>query len=421
MSRRRLLFISYLVPPVNAIAATRTGAMIEAFASHGWEVTLVAPHPKMYRTTTGAVAEAIAHYRARGVSLLYTRHPLRFLSPAFVRYPGERWLRMPAAVARRLWYACVPRDPAFGWECAALRTITRLRPGSFELVVGSASPWCIPAIAAAAGHHLGCPYVIDYRDLWSGNPRKQFQPGWILRRNRRTDRRCADGAAGLTVVAPSMAEWFREHGIRTPVAVIPNGFPADIDAPPAPAPPPLLVALVGTVIMPDASPAPALAAIARLARAGDPIRFVYAGPDAPTVRTLVAEAGLTDRSVIHGFLPRSAAQELLAQAHVSLVLTSNGQWARSHGERGIITGKVFELIAMRRQIIAVCPEDADLRGFLATTGGGSCFTGQDIDGIANHLRGLLQGRKVPYTAPHTFSWDAIGTRLHAFAAERIPS
>jgi glycosyltransferase involved in cell wall biosynthesis len=113
-------------------------------------------------------------------------------------------------VDRKLpWYLAVDRG------CKALA-----KPNDVDIVMATGGPFGSFPLARRLSRRLKCPYVLDYRDLWGGNPTRTYGDR-LSRFEIRVLRECS----AVAVWAPSMAAWL---SAQAPVAqklnVIPNGY-----------------------------------------------------------------------------------------------------------------------------------------------------------------------------------------------------
>lgn len=114
--------------------------------------------------------------------------------------------------------------------------------------------------------------------------------------------------------------------------------------------------------------------------------FYYAGSEIEVFRSQAEEFGLQDRVHDHGLLSRSSALALQQQADVCLLATWN-----SASEQGVLTGKVFEYIMLKKPIVAVVGGDlggSEISQVIRTIGAGHCFE-QAVPESINELEDWL--------------------------------
>lgn len=115
------------------------------------------------------------------------------------------------------------------------------------------------------------------------------------------------------------------------------------------------------------------------------LQLVYCGKDSATFRYWVEGAGFTTEAVTplvsayfidKGQLPWKEARRCQAESDVNVLLT----WSQE-GDRGILTGKLYEYLAARRPVLALVngDKDAELETiFSETQVGNVCYTREEL-------------------------------------------
>jgi glycosyltransferase involved in cell wall biosynthesis len=125
-------------------------------------------------------------------------------------------------------------------------------------------------------------------------------------------------------------------------------------------------------------PRPFLTALA----ASDPeIEARFLGDFRDTDRTWAASLGLGDRLQLIPYAPRAKSLALQRDSEALLLLIPE---ADGRG-KGVLSGKVFEYIAVGRPILAVVPPDGAAAELIRETGAGIVVSPDDIDGIRHGL------------------------------------
>lgn len=112
------------------------------------------------------------------------------------------------------------------------------------------------------------------------------------------------------------------------------------------------IVYTGSIYPEQQTAAPLFEAIAHLLQSGQwteaDVQFVYAGKDAGVWRQWAADYGLSQISVVKGWLPVQPARALQYRAQINLLLS----WSKP-GSQGILTGKLYEYLAARRPVLCV--------------------------------------------------------------------
>jgi glycosyltransferase involved in cell wall biosynthesis len=226
---RRILFIAYLYPPIANSGTRRSLSFANRLPDEGWEpvvLTVADPAPKVCdEALIGEIRPGTRIERVPLGSLVLARSVASWLVPAASR---QRWT--DALVWRFESLAQVPDQTASWYFSAVRRGIELHRQRPFDAIYASGWPWTSFLVARAIGRVTGCPYVLDYRDLWKPTGTHEWEtqtmPQKVL--NPLLERRAARGAAALVSVTGSLVGMIERELDLGPVDCITNGFePAD--------------------------------------------------------------------------------------------------------------------------------------------------------------------------------------------------
>src|SRR5262249_16180467 len=131
--------------------------------------------------------------------------------------------------------------------------------------------------------------------------------------------------------------------------------------------------------------------------------FHYYGPHENHVREEAKRFGVLERTVLHGMVPRSKALSAARGAAVAVVITSVFAEA-SLEDKGIVPGKVFELLGLGTPVLLIVPPGGDIKTIAETTGLVRSFTGGDVEGIALFLTELMSGRVLEPKNLEAYAW-----------------
>ena len=202
------------------MACVRTANVAKYLSRTGWDVTVVTPDPALWQLTD--VPDRTAGELAQwNIHMLHTAHRWQCLC-GYMKHaarPSVKWFaeRIVDRFARMM-----KIDALVGWYPEAERACAKLRPGDVHVILATGCPFGTFRVAARLGRRLRCPYVLDYRDLWSGNPHNHSAS---RDRHRRTEQRLLDGCTAASVVSPSIAGYLdKQFHVGQKVRVIPNGY-----------------------------------------------------------------------------------------------------------------------------------------------------------------------------------------------------
>ena len=222
-----------------------------------------------------------------------------------------------------------------------------------------------------------------------------------------------EACQAVTVVSRSWARLLNQHyGVKHKTHVISNGYDPAMSAEVAAKDfGHCAVVYACTLYPPKRTLDPVLESFsAGLKLTATPMRFHYYGDCAPEVHASVERLGLRAHVEIHGDVPRAEALSAQKGADVVVVVTSvedEGTLA----DKGIVTGKIFDCLALERPALVVTPPGSDMYSIAEETGGMRCFTGSDILGMTNFLLDCARGQTPARRSPELYQWDVIGARL----------
>lgn len=367
---RRVLFIAYLYPPIANSGTRRSLSFVNHLPDHGWQplvLTLADPPVGVCdKTLLSEVREGTSIHRVPlGSALMAQRMSRVFGSGAL----GER---IGAALEWRFSALTqVPDEVASWYPLAVSRGVALHRDTGFDLVYASGWPWTSFLVARAIARRTGCPYVLDYRDLWKPTGTHAWEASIRARTflNPWLERRAARHAAAVVTVTPTLAQMIRKDASIDCVHCITNGYePADFTRSPSK----------------EAS-----------LDAGSTIRIVYTGVWRPgyglsdlygairclkerrssaLLRLRVSAAGFTpgparefevDDIVLElGPVPHAEVLSLMKVADALYLPVPTGVYSKAS-----LPGKLFEYLGSDRPIIAAVPADSEVARVIDDVGG----------------------------------------------------
>ncbi|PTL34899.1 hypothetical protein CLG94_12435 [Candidatus Methylomirabilis limnetica] len=354
---RRVLLISYAYPPRPAIGSVRLGGLAKYLPQFGWEPIIVTPRlpdgPRPsarviqteYRDVVGAWKARLGLDVSRGLHEQLKLHVSSISESKRLHNRVLNW--MEAVIAYP--------DPKKGWIPFAVEAIQNFgRSEKVDAILSSAYPPSCHLIGRRAKDTLKCPWVADFRDLWTQH---HYYAGGRIRRavEGRLERKTVSPADALVTVSAPWAELLRQKFREQPIHWITNGFDPDEFAPRAhKLTTTFSISHTGELYQGKRDPTLLLEVIADLIRAGvisrseTRIRF-YGPPGSWWLPALVERCGLSDVVEICGLIPRADA--LVRQQESQLLLLLIGPDAPELV--GHYPAKAFEYLGSRRPIIAL--------------------------------------------------------------------
>jgi hypothetical protein len=258
------------------------------------------------------------------------------------------------------------------WVLPLGRALRRLvRTERIALIVSTGGPFLPFLPVTALAQKIGVPCALDYRDLWSQNPRGPYPrwARWIVKRmleprvNARATtittvsegcRRSLQNGSGAPLVHTLLnspdrryVEWFR--------TLKPSREGIDFD------PGFLNIVLTGTVYR-ECTCRLLVRALERLPPATrTKVRLHYYGWSVRVVAPEFSASGLAECLVDHGYVSKAVAAAAVKNADLLLSLVFDSSAAEKTDEvLGSMTTKVFDYFLSGRPIINIGPQEADL-------------------------------------------------------------
>lgn len=364
-----VVIVTHYFAPRNEIAAVRLTNLALGLESQGWSVRVVTMGINEHNPLELGPEDTLAAGQVGYLPVVTARAP----------WLARRLYALRAAVGRgrsgpRSWTAAAPTGSSTGRSEVA-RVIRRLT-GAINLLLRRAvgerqaaalvRATLVGPIPDAVFVSFGPSYMIRVgtrlADVWPGaavvmDLRDPIVRGWggetsqVREGQLRIQRRMLRKVAGVTVVSEGMVEGpGLEHA---QIEVVPNGFEKwrdPIDKSFSRAADDVLTLYYGGRLYPTQSLDALVSACAELARSRR-VEVHYAGLHSRDFIEAFDVYGASDLVVSHGLVSREESLALQDAADVNILLSWN------HLERGVMTGKVYELIAGRRPIVCLVAGD----------------------------------------------------------------
>lgn len=390
---RRVLFIAYLFPPIANSGTRRSLSFVNHLPDQGWEplvLTVADPAPRLCDPALLAeVRPGTRVERAPLGSTVAARRLARWLAPA-----GRREQLASGLDWRLAQWAQVPDEVAAWYPQAVRRGVELHRELGFDLVYASGWPWTSFLVARSIARRTGCPYVLDYRDLWrpTGTHLWEQQSRAQALFNPRLERWAARHASALVTVTPTLVQMIQGNADFERIHCITNGYePADFAAPAEAGARPssddlVRVAYTG-VWRPGYGLEDLYRAVQRLRQAGSPhlrrLRISAAGFKPGPAR----EFGVDDVVEELGPVPHERALELMRGADMLFLPVPEGFYATAS-----LPGKLFEYLGSGRPILAAVPPASEVARVVEDVGGSLRIDPGDDTRLAQVLAELCEGR-----------------------------
>lgn len=385
---RTLLVIAGEFPPLKTIGRIRTAKFVEHLRTHGWESIVVTLEPSGQEPNydPSLVAEI-----AEGIEVI--RLPLPDYE-AKIGQLAKRLLRRghSAAPPAKSGAASPSVAPKIGARRALLDCAHDMVHGflnQFVFIPDSYAPWaraatkaCLrlcaerkidaiyttlpPFSSAYVGYDLrratGLPWIVDYRDLWYGDVLREWLPGWRKRLEFRIEQRLLRVADAIVTVSEPKTDYMRRlhPNLNARWATLTNGYDEDLYKNRARTRQvgqgPIEFVYTGRLFKNRRGYAFA-EALGRLHQThpaqAENIRVRILGGVAPEIRArydeILARHAITHLYDFAGDVDYHTAMAAQINCDYLLLIVDTGETSD-----GVIPGKLFEYVAARRPIFALC-------------------------------------------------------------------
>lgn len=373
---RRVLFVSYLFPPVGGVGVHRVTKFVKYLPQFGWESTvLTVENPSVPLLDDSLLKDIPAGTAIRKARTWEPGYGLK-KSVSGGQSTGRRSLLGHVAAglkaaARQVGNTILQPDAQILWRWNAIREGMRaLRETPHDAIIATGPPFSSFLVGQALAKKSGLPLVLDYRDEWDisnaywENKRQGDFSNWVQQKMQRSVLRTARAIVATTPASTEAVKTITRHSTYSPrAACIYNGFDPE-DFPPASAPAVkkdygngthrFRLSFIGTLWNLN-SIEPLVRAVQYLASSQkillEHLEIVLAGRRTPDQEAIVDRLSAFPCAVSRlPFVSHAEAVEMMRSSDALLMLNADVP----HAHR-IINAKTFEYMAARRPVFVIAP------------------------------------------------------------------
>ena len=276
-------------------------------------------------------------------------------------------------------------DARVGWVKPSITFLSQyIKTASIDTVITSGPPHSMHLIGLGLkNENTNLRWTADFRDPWTtiGYHDKLRMTLKTQETHKKMELEVLESADQILVTSPKTKEDFHQL-CNTPIEVITNGYDIEINVNSilndnftighigsllSDRNPKILWKIISTII-------------SRNSDFKDSFKLVLAGKISEEVIKSIKEYGLDSYLELKGYISHKDAIILQRSSNILLLIEID-----SHETQSIIPGKVFEYLAARKPIIAIGPENSDIKSILEETEAGSYHTYQDEKTIKNAI------------------------------------
>jgi glycosyltransferase involved in cell wall biosynthesis len=396
-----IAIISYYFPPMGGGGVQRITKFLKYSHADVFQISVITVKPSAFyaydESLVGEIPAAVNVVRTDSLD------PFRLsylLSRRAAKQPASEPAKHESSGKLRKWSNLLffPDSRAF-WRPFAVKALQKLHAQNpIDLVVATMPPFTCGLIANSFFRKSGVPYVLDYRDGWISNPYLPELPKILANRHRRAESALLNNAAGVVFVNPSLRQVYSDAFpalSAKQTCVIRNGFdPADFNwlASATGRNPKFTLGFMGTIYSQGNVPETLLDALAMLkkreADLAHRLQIVFLGKWTPEFEVLVAQKGLDELVKFMHYRPHREALAI-AKDFDALALAVD---SRQSGSRALTPGRIYEYLALKKPILAMCPPESEVAEIVQLTHAGEAVEYHNRERIAATLQKWLKNR-----------------------------
>ncbi len=375
----KVLLVTLYFPPAGGGGVQRPLKLAQYLPALGVETHVLAPDdPKWIHRDEGLRIPTQAWV-----------HRARYLGPKG-RQPaeelhGKSGLPLLATQARLASRRLLVPDENVSWNLTAIPAAIRIaRREGIDAVITTSPPNSVHFVGAAVQKATGVKWLADLRDSLVAHPHRRAESA-AVRAKAKVDEGVAllvaRRADAVSCVSDAIADEIRGRSPRGPVVTIANGCDFDDTAGLAYTPSSRLRITHAGSFFGKRDPKPFLQA---LADSGLDAVARFLGDFRSADLEWAEGLGLGNRLELIPYAPRSTSLSLQRDSEVLLLLIPD---AGGRG-KGVLSGKVFEYLAVGRPILAAVPPDGAAAELIRRTGAGTVAPPDDVGALRAALEEL---------------------------------
>lgn len=414
---RRVLMIAFYVAPAAEVGGRRTDRFIQYLPSFGWEPIVLSVKTRYYNRCDSSL-KIPSHIRiVRTLCpmplLWYHNRKCEFVQSVvtFVgkrrrhwssKEPAETQVGLPKyrfTLKSQLIRLLQLPDEHNGWipfgVAVGYKIIRSLQP---VLLYASAKPVSALVIGWLLKRLCRLPLVIDFRDIWVGNPWDDPEPSWAVRIKTWIEKQLVQDADLVVLNTEKALEVYRQRYYGVPsehFVCIPNGYDlsqvtCDEHSQREVTDGPFTIVHTGTVYG-RMDPRPFFIAIRNLIEEHlverDQLRVHFYGNhdmrlNGESLEEVATSLGLDGIVGFHHLVARDEALRIQREADALLVLVPNTAVA--------VPSKIYEYLTTNKPILALCDENSATAQLIAETAAGVTANAHHVQSIQSALLEVMR-------------------------------
>lgn len=397
MERKKVLIITYYWPPVGGSGVQRWLKFTKYLREFGWEPiiytpsnpdvalkddTLLADIPPRIQTLKIPIWEPFEAY-----AKLTGRKKDEKVNPLYLQADSNPSLKDRIAVWVR-GNLFLPDSRAF-WIRPSVKFLTKyLKENKVDAFVTTGPPHSMHVIGLGIKKATNLPWLADFRDPWTqiGFYKELNLTSLADRLHKKWELQTLQKADSVVVVSQTMKTEIQEDIINVPIQVITNGYDSDdfIFHKPASPEKKFTILHVGVLGKPRNHECFWLGLkelLQELPNLSQNLEIHFYGKTDPEVQSSVKVHQMEAYVKFFPYLPHHQVLEVERNAGLLYLSINN-----TNNPKSILTGKLFEYLALKRPILGIGPTDGDAAAILNQSGAGKISAFGDIYGFKANIQ-----------------------------------
>lgn len=418
--RKKILIITYYWPPSGGSGVQRWVKFAQYLPKYGWDPIILTVDPK--KASYFLTDESISIPESAEVYKTDSFEPLKIASNLIgkknVPHSGFSNINkksLPQKVFKFLRGNLFSIDPRKGWNKYALKKAEELI-NKFDInhVVTTSPPHSSQLIGLALKKKYSITWVSDLRDPWTDMfyYNDLMKLPFLKKKEEKIEKKILDKADTVITVSKGLKEIFEKKMYdASKIHIIENGYDTSDYAKPAADYKHQLkgefkILYIG-VLSELYNISSVFGAIKTLAKNNHQISLTFVGLQSDQIKQEVVDLGLTNLVTFYPYVNKDELINYYVQSDLLLLAIPD-----TLDNKGIITGKIFEYISMKKPVLGVGPKDGDAAAILREVNAGEMFDYGEQTLIEEFIKANYSGQSVKnFANSERYSRDNLTKKL----------
>jgi len=396
---KKVLIISYYWPPSGGAGVQRWLKFVKylpGFNIHPYVLTVdpkCASFPVLDKSLEKEVPESVQVFKTK------SREPFsfykKFTRESEIPYSGFVNQGSPGIlnkIARAIRGNFFIPDARVGWNKFAFKkALEIIKKYEIDTIITTSPPHSTQLIGLKIKIETGMTWIADLRDPWTDiyYYKQMYHTSWAKKRDEKYERKVLETTDYTIVVSKSIKKLFENKfpNIKeNKIHVIPNGYDeTDFNFELENSEEKFIITHIGTLSNSQDIDS-FLLAYQQLSKNNPSIPFLlkFVGNISSLHQSRINQLGLNGITKYQSHVSHLEAIKFMMSSSILLL-----SLAKMKGNKGILSGKLFEYLAAQRAILGIGPTDGDASGIIRECNAGEMFYYTDQTGILNFLNSKL--------------------------------